>query len=61
MESLQRQIVEIQDDDFGMQAMKLEKMLKKHSKADFMDKIKVRPDYDAFKRSGANFTTLKDQ
>ena len=26
-----------------------------------MDKIKVRPDYDAFKRSGANFTTLKDQ
>lgn len=42
-----------------MQAMKLEKMLKKHMKADFMDKVKVRPDYGG-NQKGAHFTTVKE-
>lgn len=45
LESIQRQIVENDPDELGLQARKLKKMEKKHAKMDFMDKVTHKPDY----------------
>lgn len=45
LESIQRQIVENDPDELGLQARKLKKMEKKHAKMDFMDKVVIKPDY----------------
>ena len=61
LESLQKEIVELKEDDFGMQALKLEKMLKKHAKMDFMDKVKVKPDYQLKKDVPSKVTFEQDE
>ena len=58
LEDIQRKIVDTQDDEFGMQAIKLEKMLKKHAKMDFMDKVKVKPDY-GLDNKGSGMISIK--